>query len=145
MSRLMLAALLTLCACGPDVTAWKGSYAVSGSMNDGRQPEPVTGTLTVADGALFTLTSDPKNGNTWTISMNASMVDGARAAFTTPSQATLNVSPANGCTYPLTINMAELHLLGGAVDGTISGRANITCSTGTTATDFLLSFGGNKK
>jgi hypothetical protein len=137
---------LVLCGCGPDVAAWVGTYKGSGTINAGRQPEPLTGALTVTADGRFTLTSDPlaPENRVWTCALTASMTTATQASFAVPTTCALGVTPSDGCTHTVTINMGTLNKNGNDVDGTISGRVNSAC-TSTTANDWLLNFGGTKQ
>ncbi|MFT3706186.1 MAG: hypothetical protein QM817_00840 [Archangium sp.] len=146
MRLLILALVLALSGCGPDVAAWVGTYKGSGTINAGRQPEPLSGTLAVTADGRFTLTSDavaPDN-RVWTCALTASMATAAQATFAVPTTCPLGVTPTDNCTHTVTINMATLNKSGNDVDGTISGRVSSAC-TSTTANDWLLSFGGTKQ
>lgn len=148
MRRAFALLALVFSACGPDVSSWVGTYAGSGSLNAGRAPEAVVGTLTVTADARFTLTSNAtgSSNSVFTCSLVASTVDSTKASFTVPTTCELGVSPSDGCSYQLTINAAQVNRADTAVDGTVSGRVNATCSgAGNSVNDFLLSFGGTRR
>ncbi len=134
-----------LTACGPDVTAWKGTWTGSGTLNTGRLPEPYTGTLTIADGARFEL-SVPSSGTTFTCAINAATVDGTTATFTVPASCTMTATPSDGCTYQVTVNAASATRTADTIEGTANGRVNSTCtSSSSKATDFALTLFGTRK
>lgn len=146
MRRSLVFLALVFTACGPDVAAWKGTYSGSGSLNAGRQPEAVVGTLTVTDDARFTLTTTPMGASNqvWTCALVAQAVDATKASFQVPTTCPLSVTPSDSCTHQVTINAAQVNKTGNAVDGTVSGRINSTCASGNAINDFLLSFAGMK-
>jgi hypothetical protein len=134
--------VLVLCACGPDVAAWKGTYSGSVVVNDGRLPQAYTGKLIVSDGARFE-GSAVNGGTTFTCALNASMADAATASFTVPTSCDLVPSPADGCTYKVTVNAASATRNGNSIEGTVNGRLNKSCNGGSsTATDFSMSLAG---
>jgi hypothetical protein len=146
MRRSLALVALVFIGCGPDVTAWKGTYSGSGSLNAGRQPEAVVGTLTITDDARFTLTTTPMgtSNQVWTCALVAQSVDATKARFQVPTTCPLSVTPSDNCTHQVTINAAQVTRTGTAVEGTVSGRINSRCTSGNAINDFLLSFAGMK-
>ena len=145
MLRLAFLSCFVLSACGPDVAAWVGTYEGSGSINAGRQPEPLVGSLVVTPDARFTLTSTPTGtGNhVFTCALTASGVTATQASFTVPTTCALGVTPSDGCTHAITVNAASVEKTGSDVSGTVSGRVSSTCQgAGSQVSDHLLSFFG---
>lgn len=142
-------ALVSLSACGPDVSSWTGVYRGSATINAGRQPEPLTGTLTANADATFTLKSDPTGtmNRVWQCSLRAASAAAENVTFMVPTTCALGVMPDDGCMHQVTINMATVHRIAGAleIDGSLSGRVSSTCTGMSGATnDWLLEFSGRK-
>ena len=140
--------MLLLAACGPDVTAWKGTWAGSGDVNTGRQPLPFTGTITISDGARFAMTSDAQG--TPAISFNATLtaatIDGTTASFTGPTQLELTASPADGCTRQVTLDDGSATRTGDALSGTARGKVKTDCTGGSsTVENFLINIAANRR
>jgi hypothetical protein len=135
-------------ACGPDVSAWKGVWVGSAIVNTGRAPEGYSGTLTIADGAKFQVTSDA-SGNpkqSFNCAINASAIDSSTATFTGPVDCDLVATPTGACTYKVTVNSGTATRNGNSIEGTINGRLASTCTVGSNkAEDFSLMITGTKK
>jgi hypothetical protein len=138
----LVALVVVVSACGPDVSAWKGTYSGTAVVNDGRQPQAYTGTLLIADGARFE-GSAVSGGTTFSCALNASSADATTAGFTVPTNCDLVASPADGCTYKVTVNTASATRNGNSIEGTVNGRLNKSCTGGSsTATDFSMTIVG---
>lgn len=145
---LLLPAALFFTACGPDVTAWKGSWSGSGDVNTGRQPIPFTGTLTISDGARFEAKSDAQGmpAVSFTITLTAATVDGSTATFTGPTQLQLVATPADGCTRQVTLDDGSATRTGDALVGTARGKVKTDCTGGSsTVENFLLNLSANRR
>ena len=135
-------------SCGPDVSAWKGSWAGSGSVNTGRQPLPFTGTLIISDGARFVATSDAQGmpAVSFTCSLTASTVEASAVAFTGPSRFQLTAAPADGCTREVTLDDGSATRTGDAMEGTARGKVKTDCTGGSsTVENFLLTLTANRR
>jgi hypothetical protein len=101
-----------------------------------------TGTLLIADGARFE-GSAVSGGTTFSCALNASSADATTAGFTVPTNCDLVASPADGCTYKVTVNTASATRNGNSIEGTVNGRLNKSCTGGSsTATDFSMTIVG---
>ena len=146
--RTLVTLFVALTACGPDVTAWKGTWAGSGTLNTGRQPMPFTGQLTITDGAVFSGTTDPQGSpaQSFAASLTAAMVDGTKATFTGPSSVTLTATPAGDCTWQVTLDAADATRMDQSLDATARGKVTTQCMGGSTTTEsYLLSFFGMRR
>lgn len=147
-----LAATLTLAvavtACGPDVTAWKGTWGGSASINTGRQPLAYTGTLTISDGARFAATSDAQGSpaQSFSCALTAATADGTKVTFATAAGCDLTATPADTCSYKVTFDAAEATRTGDALAATGHGRMTATCTgTSDVVTDFALTLSATRK
>ncbi len=130
--------LLLLAACGPDVTAWKGTWTGTAHVNTGRQPEPYPGTLTISDGARFEGVTT-SGGTTFSCALTAGSGDGAKVTFAGTSTCSLTAAPPDGCTRAVTVTQGSATRTGNALEGSLSGRVETTCTgAGSGATDFAL-------
>ena len=148
MRHLVLLAVLSFAACGPDVTAWKGTWAGSGDVNTGRQPLPFTGTLTITDGARFAVTSAAQGtpASSFSCTLIAATVDGTTATFTGPTQLELTASPGDGCTRQVTLDDGSATRTGDALQGTARGKVKTDCAGGSsTVENFLLNLSANRR
>ena len=151
MKHLLLCSAVLLSACGPDVTPWKGTWTGSGSVNTGRQPQPFTGTLTIADGALFTGTTDAQGSPavSFTASLTASTADGAAVTFKGPTTVQLTATPSDGCTRTVTIDEGSATRggdIGDSLSATVKGKLKTDCMGGSsTAENFLLDLFANRR
>lgn len=141
--------VLSFAACGPDVASWTGVYRGSGTINAGRQPEPLTGTLTGNADATFTLKSDPTGtmNRVWQCSLRATSATAENVIFMVPTTCPLGVMPDDNCMHQVTINAATVHRIAGSmeIDGSLSGRVSSTCmGMSNTTNDWLLEFTGRK-
>ena len=142
------ALVLLLSACGPDVTAWKGTWAGSGSINTGRQPIAFTGNLVISDGAHFVATSDAQGTPSISLScaLNAATADGTTVTFTGPQTLQVTATPADGCTRTVTLDAASATRTGEALEATANGKLKTDCTGGSsTAESFLLTLAANRK
>lgn len=147
-----LAAALTLAAavtgCGPDVTAWKGTWSGTASVNTGRQPLIYTGTLTIADGALFTATSDAQGSpaQSFTCALTAASADAGKVSFASATGCTLTATPADSCSYKVTFDAAEATRNGQALEATGHGRMTASCTGASdVVTDFALTLSATRR
>ncbi len=148
MRLFLVFALLLLAACGPDVTAWKGTWSGSGSVNTGRQPLAFTGTLTISDGARFVATTDAQGTpmTAFSCSLTASTVDAAAITFKGPTQFELTAAPADGCTREVTLDDGSATRSGEALEATARGKVKTDCPGGSsTAESFLLTLSANRR
>lgn len=130
--------LLLLAACGPDVSAWKGTWTGTAVVNTGRQPEPYPGTLTVSDGARFEGVAT-SGGTAFSCALTAATADGAKVTFAANSTCALTANPPDGCTRAVTVTQGSATRTDNALEGSLSGRVETTCTgPGSGATDFLL-------
>lgn len=146
-ARSSLVLALFLSACGPDVGDWKGAWSGAGSLNTGRQPLAVVGTLTVVDGArfLFSGTVQGTSSPTYSAELVATSADGAKVLFQGPLAATLTAAPADGCTRQLTIDEGTLTRAGAGFDGVVRGKAKSDCTGGSSVTEtFQLELAGSR-
>jgi hypothetical protein len=140
--------VLLLSACGPDVTAWKGTWVGSGSVNTGRLPIAFTGTLTISDGARFAGVSDAQGSPAISLScaLTAATADGATVTFTGPTSVDVTATPADGCTRLATIDDGTATRTGEALEATVRGKLKTDCSGGSSvAENFLLSLVANRR
>jgi hypothetical protein len=143
--RASLALVFVLCACGPDLSAWKGTYAGTAVITAGRQPEAYTGTLVVTDGARFE-GSAVSNGTTFSCALTAATGDATTATFTVPTSCDLLAAPADDCTRKVTVNAASATLNGATLEGNVTGRVAATCtSSSSTATDFAMQISATRR
>ena len=148
MRHLLLPAALFFTDCGPDVTAWKGSWAGSGDVNTGRQPMAFTGTLTISDGARFEAKSDAQGmpAVSFSCALTAATVDGTTATFTGPTQLELTATPADGCTRQVTLDDGSATRTGDSLVGTARGKVKTDCTGGSsTVENFLLNLVANRR
>ena len=148
MKHLLLCSAVLLSACGPDVTPWKGTWTGSGSVNTGRQPQPFTGTLTIADGALFTGTTDAQG--TPAVSFSASLVaataDATSVTFKGPTTVQLTATPSDGCTREVTLDEGSATRMDDTISATVKGKLKTDCMGGSsTAENFLLDLFANRR
>lgn len=148
MRHLLLPAVLCSSACGPDVTAWKGTWAGSGDVNTGRQPMAFTGTLVISDGARFAVTSAAQGmpAGSFSCTLTAATVDGTTATFTGPTQLELTATPSDGCTRQVTLDDGSATRTGDALEGTARGKVKTDCTGGSsTVENFLLNLFANRR
>lgn len=146
--RNSFALVLVLSACGPDVTAWKGTWVGNGSINTGRQPLAFTGTLTISDGARFVATSDAQGSPAVSLScaLTAATADGTTVTFTGPTAVEVTATPADGCTRQVTLDAATATRTGEALEATANGKLKTDCTGGSsTAESFLLTLAANRR
>ena len=133
--------IAALSACGPAVGDWKGTWKGNAVINTGRAPIVVPGLLTIADGAQFTVTSDPRGtpAQVYSCALNAMSVEGSSATFQVPTtNCALKATPGDGCTYAVTINTASATRNADMLTGSVSGRLTSTCTSGNSIEDFGL-------
>lgn len=145
MKRSLLSMLFALAAtgCGPDVTAWKGTWGGSCDLNTGRQPMACTGTLVIADGARFTVTSDAQGSpaQAFSASLSAATVDATTATFTGPTTVALTATPAGSCTWQVTLDDGSATRTDDSLTATARGKVKTDCTGGSsTVENFLLNF-----
>ena len=141
-------AVVLLAACGPDLTAWKGTWAGSGSVNTGRQPLPFTGTLLISDGARFVATTDAQGMpmEAFSCSLTASTVDTMAITFKGPTKFSLSAAPADGCTREVTLDDGSATRTGEALEATARGKVKTDCTGGSsTSESFLLTLSANRR
>lgn len=140
--------VVLLAACGPDVSAWKGTWAGSGSVNTGRQPMAFTGTLIISDTARLVATSDaqgmPAVG--FTCSLTPSTEQPSELTFKGPSRFELAAAPADGCTREVTLDDGSATRTGEALEATARGKLKTDCTGGSSiAESFLLTLTANRR
>lgn len=146
MKHFVLASVVVLSACGPDLSGWKGTWAGSGSVNTGRQPLAFTGTMTI-DGAKFSATSDAQGTPSvaFTAVLTAAMADATTATFTGPSMFQLTAAPTDGCTRNVTLDDGSATRSGDALEATARGKVKTECTGGSsTVENFLLTLTANR-
>jgi hypothetical protein len=128
-SKLVGCALL-ISACGGGVGDWAGTWKGSASVNTGRQPVVYTGTLTVSDAALFTVSSDAQGmpSQSFTCGVTATSVDSTTAKFSLPRSCTLTATPGDDCTYAVTLNTITATRNGTSITAHIAGQLQTTCT-----------------
>ena len=145
MKHLILLFALVLAGCGPDLTPWKGAWTGSGSVNTGRQPQPFTGKLVIAD--TFAVTSDAQGtpAVSFSCALTPATVDAATVAFKGPTTFQLTASPADGCTRQVTMDDGTATRTGDALEATVRGKVKTECTGGSsTVENFLLSLVANR-
>lgn len=147
MKHLLFLAALFCCACGPDVTPWKGTWSGSGSVNTGRQPLPFTGKLVIADGAQFTGTTDAQGtpAVSFSATLTAATADASAVTFTGPTTLPLTATPDDGCTRTVTLDDGSATRMGDALEATARGKLKTDCTGGSsTVENFLLTLAANR-
>lgn len=148
MKHLLLFAVASLSACGPDLTPWQGIWSGSGTVNTGRQPLPFTGTLTIAEGARFVATSDAQGmpAVSFTCTLTASTADAATVTFQGPMMVELKAAPVDGCTRLVTLDDGSATRSGSALEATARGKVKTDCTGGSsTVESFLLTLAANRR
>lgn len=148
MKHLILCSAVLFAACGPDVTPWKGTWAGSGSVNTGRQPLPFTGTLTIADGALFTGTTDAQGmpAISFSASLTAATADGSAVTFKGPTTLQLTATPPDGCTREVTVEDGSATRMDNSLTATVKGKVKTDCMGGSSSVEnFLLDLVANRR
>jgi hypothetical protein len=148
MRPLFFLCVFLLCACGPDITPWKGTWAGSGSVNTGRQPLAFTGTLVIADGAQFTGTTDAMGSPAvaFSCTLTAATADAANVTFKGPTTVSLTATPADGCTRQVTVDDGTATRTGDALSGSVRGKVKTDCTGGSsTVENFLLDLAANRR
>ena len=143
----VVAAVVLLSACGPDLSPWKGTWSGSGSVNTGRQPLAFTGTLTI-DGAKFSVRSEPQGmpAVAFTAELTATTADATSAPFTGPSTFQLIAAPTDGCTRNVTLDDGSATRNADALEGTARGKVKTECTGGSsTVENFLLTLAANRR
>lgn len=137
-----LVLLVVLAGCGPDVTAWKGTWKGSVVVTSGRAPDVYQGTLVVSDGGRFEV-SAVSGGTSFSCALFATTADATTATFTVPTTCDLVATPADGCTRKVTLKAASATQNAQGVEGAANGRVDTACTgASTTAIDFALTFSG---
>lgn len=142
-------ALIALAGCGTGPSPWVGTWTGTATLNDGRQPTPATGTLTVTDrgGRLELSFRGAAQGSMRTLACPGGLFSASseaqRLVLAAPVTCQLSITPADGCTLEATFTTAELTLSGASLAGTGSGRSNSACpSRGSEIADFGFSLAG---
>lgn len=130
---LLFASLLALAGCGPDVSGYTGTWTCSGSLNTGRLPLAVAGTLTVTADGRFAASGKEQGatGSTYTAGLFATTADATVVTFTGPTSETLVSTPADGCTRQLTVTEGTLTRAGQGLSGAVRGTSKSDCNGST--------------
>lgn len=123
---------LPLAACGPDLSAWAGTWSGNAAVNTGRQPEiaPASFTFAEARDATFTLGPWGAPARTFTCGLVASEADAAKATLVSQSACTVERGAGDDCTAELSFGVVTLTRAGETLDASLSGRLNSTCPGG---------------
>jgi hypothetical protein len=117
-------------------------------VNTGRQPQAFTGTLTIADGALFTGTTDAQGtpAISFSASLTASTADGNAVTFKGPTKLQVTASPTDGCTREVTLDEGSATRMDDTLSATAKGTVKTVCMGGSsTAENFLLDLFANRR
>ncbi len=148
MKRLLLLTVCSLCACGPDLTGWQGTWLGSGSVNTGRQPLAFTGTLTISEGARFVATTNAQGSPAvaFTATLTAATVDANAVTFKGPTTLELSAAPADGCTRQVTLDDGSATRSGDSLEATARGKVKTECTGGSsTVENFLLTLAATRR
>ncbi|MBE2251787.1 MAG: hypothetical protein IAE78_19785 [Myxococcus sp.] len=126
---------------------WPGTYVGTATVNDGRMPTTVSGTLTIAVGSgipaalVFGFKGAPTGvSKEWSCQaggVSTANNTASTATLATGGTCTLTVTPADGCTYDAVFNSGEFSLAGDALSGTGQGRLTTACAgMGSATSDF---------
>ena len=117
-------------------------------MNTGRQPQPFTGTLTIADGALFTGTTDAQGtpAISFSASLTAATADATSVTFKGPTTLQVTATPTDGCTREVTLDDGSATRMDDTISATVKGKVKTVCMGGSsTAENFLLDLFANRR
>lgn len=123
---------LPLAACGPDLSAWEGTWTGNASVNTGRQPEIAAAAFTFAEGrdATFALGAWGSPARSFTCALVASEADAAKANLISQSACAVERGAGDDCTADLSFSVVTLTRTGETLDASLSGRLNSTCPGG---------------
>lgn len=145
LSLVLLAASLS--ACGPDLSAWKGTWSGNAAVNTGRQPEVVPASFTFAEGATANFGLGPwgSPARTFTCTLVALEADPAKATFTPHAACAVEKSAGDDCAYGLLFNTGSAQRTGESLDAALSGRLTTTCPSGSSAVDLGVQLTATRK
>lgn len=141
-----LVLVLSACGGGPDLTPFKGTWTGSGSLNTGRAPLVLSGTMTIPSSGLITAEGKAQGGSTtYSTSFIATDADDKTLLLKGPIAVTLTATPADGCTREVTVDEVTLDRIENSMRAVARGLVKTNCASGSTATEnFLLSLDGKR-
>ncbi|MDP3231305.1 MAG: hypothetical protein Q8N26_00920 [Myxococcales bacterium] len=126
---------------------WQGTWTGSATVNDGRMPTTMNGTIIVTPGSgipaslVFAFSGSPAGvSKTWSCpagGVSTASSTASTATIATGAACKLTVTPDDGCTYDTVFNSGEFTIQGDAMTGTGGGRLTTACTgMGSTTSDF---------
>jgi len=126
---------------------WPGTWTGSATVNDGRMPTTMNGTLVITAGAgtpaslVFAFTGSPAGvSKTWSCpagGVSTASSTASTATIATGASCKLTVTPDDGCTYDTVLNSGEFTLQGDTMTGSGGGRLTTACTgMGSATSDF---------
>jgi hypothetical protein len=145
MRRLLPLFLVSFSSCMAQ--QWQGTWAGSATVNDGRMPTTLNGTLTISNGAgipaalVFAFKGAPGGvSKEWSCpagGVSTATSTASTATLATGSTCKLIVTPDDGCSYDTVFNSGEFTIQGDSMTGTGGGRLTTACpGMGSSTSDF---------